>query len=283
MPEVCQHTEKNQKIIGLVPAAGQATRLSPLPFSKELYPLGHMCFKDTDDLRPKPVCMYLLEKMKFAGIKDVFIVLRKGKWDIPAYLGDGSLLDMNFAYLMMNLPFGVPYTLNQAFPFTRDAIVAVGFPDIIFQPENAFKKLLERHNRSKADVVLGLFPVDMPNKFHMVELSIDGRVEKIVKNPTRTHLEYTWIIAVWSQIFTHFMNINLKHVNRKKAKTEPVNRRFYKKELHLSDIIQNAIDNNLTVEGVIFSQGSCVDIGTSDGIIRALKHVSEKAKSKGQA
>lgn len=275
MPKLHQHGVKNQRIIGLVPAAGSATRLSPLPFSKELYPLGHVRFKDIDGLRPKPVCMYLLEKMKIAGIEDIFIVLRKGKWDIPAYLGDGSLLDMNFAYLMMNLPFGVPYTLNQAFPFTRDAIVAFGFPDIIFQPENAFKELLDRYNQSKTDVVLGLFPVDMPNKFHMVETSHDGRIKKIVINPEMTHLKYTWIIAVWSQTFSHFMQISLNNIDRKNNKTEFNGRRFNKSELQLSDIIQKAIDNNLKVEGVIFSQGSCLDMGTSDGLIRAQRYASD--------
>ena len=264
-----------QRIIGLVPAAGKATRLFPLPFSKELYPIGHMRFKGRDELRPKPVCIYLLEKMKNAGIKDIYIILRKGKWDIPAFLGDGSLLDMNIAYLMMNLPFGVPYTVNQAFPFTQDAIVAFGFPDIIFQPENAFKELLERHKKSKADIVLGLFPVDMPDKFHMVESDHDGRVKKIVINPKETHLKYTWIIAVWSQTFSHFMQKDLKDINRKKRKVEFTGRTLNKRELHLSDVIQKAIDSNLNVERVIFSQGSCLDIGTFDGLTRAVIDHSE--------
>ena len=259
-----------QRIIGLVPAAGKATRLFPLPFSKELYPIGHMRFKGCDDLRPKAVCIYLLEKMKNAGIKDVYIILRKGKWDIPAFLGDGSLLDMNFAYLMMNLPFGVPYTVNQAFPFIQDAIVAFGFPDIIFQPENAFNDLLDRHKNSKADIVLGLFPVDMPDKFHMVESGHDGKVKKIVINPKETHLKYTWIIAVWSQTFSHFMQKEIKEINEKKRKVQLTERTLNKRELQLSDIIQNAIDSNLNVQGVVFSQGSCLDIGTFDGLTRAL-------------
>jgi glucose-1-phosphate thymidylyltransferase len=262
--------DMKQRIIGLVPAAGKATRLFPLPFSKELYPIGHMRFKGHDDLRPKAVCIYLLEKMKNAGIKDVYIILRKGKWDIPAFLGDGSLLDMNFAYLMMNLPFGVPYTVNQAFPFTHDAIVAFGFPDIIFQPENAFNELLDRHKKSKADIVLGLFPVDMPDKFHMVESDPDGRVKKIVINPQKTQLKYTWIIAVWSQTFSNFLQKEIKDINKKNGKEELTESTVNKRELQLSDIIQKAIDSNLNVEGVIFPQGSCLDIGTIDDLTRAL-------------
>jgi glucose-1-phosphate thymidylyltransferase len=271
MAKVRRNVDRNKRIIGLVPAAGQATRLSPLPFSKELYPIGHMRFKDVDDFRPKPVCIYLLEKMKAAGIKDVYIILRKGKWDIPGYLGDGSLLDMNFAYLIMNIPYGVPYTLNQAFPFLQDTVVAFGFPDIIFKTDNAYKQLLTHQINTNADVVLGLFPVDRPNKFHMVELSYDLKVEKIVMNPKVTHLKYTWIIAVWTENFSRFMNDLL--INKKKIESSKTN--HDRRELHLSEVIQHAIDNKLLVEGVIYPTGYCLDIGTSGDLIQAVCETSD--------
>lgn len=271
MANVGQKKDTKKRIIGLVPAAGQATRLSPLPFSKELYPIGHMRLKNDNDLRPKPVCIYLLEKMKAAGITDVYIILRKGKWDIPAYLGDGSALDMNLAYLIMGLPFGVPYTLNQAYPFIQGAIVAFGFPDIIFKPRDAYKVLLNWQAKSKADIVLGLFPVDNPSKFHMVELSTDRRIEKIVLNPTMTHLKYTWLIGVWTQTFSDFMNIYLRDIHRKKYKTEVGTRTPHKKELYLSDIIQHAIISGLKVDGKIFKEGNCIDIGTQEDLITATK------------
>ena len=73
---------------------------------------------------PKVAGHYLLESMKLADISKVYIVLRKGKWDIPAYFGSGKMIDLCIASLMMDLPFGVPYTLDQAFCFIQDAIVA---------------------------------------------------------------------------------------------------------------------------------------------------------------
>jgi glucose-1-phosphate thymidylyltransferase len=49
------------------------------------------------------------------------VILREGKWDIPAYFNDGTaLLDMHLAYLMMRQPFGSPFTLDQAYPFARE-------------------------------------------------------------------------------------------------------------------------------------------------------------------
>ncbi len=113
--------EKHKEVIGLLPAGGTASRIAPLPCSKELYPIGFNNTSGEDtNLRPKAICLYLLEKMRLAGIIKVFIVLRKGKWDILAYLGDGAMLNMNFAYLIMGLPFGVPYTIDQAYPFVKE-------------------------------------------------------------------------------------------------------------------------------------------------------------------
>ena len=55
------------------------------------------------------------------------------------------------------LPFGQPYTLDQAYPFTQDAVVALGFVKVMFQPDGAFALLLARQNVTAADVPLGSF------------------------------------------------------------------------------------------------------------------------------
>jgi glucose-1-phosphate thymidylyltransferase len=142
--------ELYREVIGLIPAGGQATRIAPLPCSKELYPVGFRQVDEGRSLRPKVICHYLLEKMRLAGATKAYIVLRQGKWDIPAYLGDGTMLNMHLAYLMMHLPFGTPYTVDQAYPFVQDALVAFGFPDIIFQPDDAFVQLLARQAATEA-------------------------------------------------------------------------------------------------------------------------------------
>ena len=122
-----------------------------------------MGFRQVDEngtVRPKVVSHYLLEKMRLAGANKAFIVLRDGKWDIPKYFGAGSMLDMNLAYLMMGLPYGAPYTADQAYPFLKNSLVAFGFPDILFGPDDAYCQLLQRQAAVHADIVLGLFPAD---------------------------------------------------------------------------------------------------------------------------
>ncbi len=254
-------TNAEPEIIGLLPAAGLANRIAPLPCSKELFPIGFHQLDGLEGERPKAVCLYLLESLRQAGVRKTFVILRDGKWDIPSFLGDGRSLNMQLAYLMMNLPYGAPYTLDQAYPFVQDALIAVGFPDIIFQPTDAFAQLLQRQKGTGADLVLGLFPVDQPHKMDMVALDENGRVQQIIIKPKQTTLQYTWFIAVWTPKFTHFMHDFLQKqlVDANLAK-----------ELYLGDVIQAALDADFYVESVLFRNGRYIDIGTPDDLIKAV-------------
>ncbi len=254
--------EQYREVIGLIPAGGQATRIAPLPCSKELYPVGFSSMNSRQEMRPKVIGHYLIEKMRLAGVKKIFIVLREGKWDIPAYFRDGAAFDVHLAYLIMNLPFGTPYTLDQAYPFAQDALIAIGFPDILFSPDDAFVQLLALQRSSEADVILGLFPADQPGKVDMVDSGADRKVNRIAIKPRRTQLRHTWGIAVWTPVFTHFMHEYLA-VARKSTPHKP--------ELFIGDIVQAAIREGLRVEAVHVSDEPFLDIGTPDDLIRAVR------------
>jgi len=249
-----------QGVIGVVPMAGRAARLAGLSCSKEIFPIGSRA-ADGAAQYPRVVCEHLLSKMHRAGISSVYVVLREGKWDIPAYLGDGSKAGLQLAYLMMGLPYGTPYSVDQAFPFVRQARVALGFPDMIFGPEDIFTKLLEHQQSSAADVVLGLFPADRPEKVDMVELVDDGNVRQIIIKPRHTDLHDTWGVAVWAPTFTEFMHEFLA-LHQKSAAG--------KNELFVGDVVQAAIEHGLRVDGVRVSDQPFLDIGTGDDLGRAM-------------
>jgi glucose-1-phosphate thymidylyltransferase len=260
------------EIIGLVPAGGKAARLAPLPCSKELYPVGFRPVGESGALRPKVVCHYLLERMRLANISKAYIILREGKWDIPAYFKDGKILDMHLAYLMMDLPFGVPYTLDQAYPFIRDAIVVFGFPDNIFQPDDAFVHLLTRQSESCADIVLGLFPTHQPHKVDMVDLDPDGQICGIHIKPEKTNLRYTWLIAVWTPEFTRFMHEYVATLQkRKNTRNEGANVEE-DQELFVGNVIQAAIHKDIQIDTVVFPNGEYLDIGSPEDIVKAIQN-----------
>lgn len=266
------------EIIGLLPAGGRAARLDPLPCSKELYPVGFGPVDQGHRLKPKVVCHYLLEKMRLAGTKKAYIVLREGKWDIPSYFRDGKMLDMNLAYLIMDLPHGVPFTLDQAYPFIKDAVIAFGFPDIIFQPDDAYVQLLSRQKESNADIVLGLFPSRQPHKMDMVDLDADGKLRGIQIKPEETHLRYTWIIAVWTPSFTHFMHEYVLAFKEKSKNSQFENTEEKHQELFVGHVIQAALGADIRIDTVIFPEGSCIDIGTPEDLVEAVNALTCNTK-----
>ena len=248
-----------QSAIGLIPAAGTASRISPLPGSKELYPIG---FRLTTDgsLRPKVVCHYLLESMRLAGIRKAYVLLRANKWDIPAYLGDGSLVDMNLGYLVVTSLFGVPYTVDRAYEFVQDAVVTLGFPDIIFQPQDVFVRLLAHLSDSEADLVLGVVPFDQPSKGGMVDFDANGCVSFVVDKPQQSTLRHSWFTAAWTPSFTEFLHQYL------------INQPLVTEEVLINDVIQDAINSGLKVEVEVFENGSFLDIGTPEDLVRAVRN-----------
>lgn len=258
------------EIVGLIPAAGKAKRISPIPCSKELFPVG-LKTNNQKDCRIKVVSHFLLDKMKRAGASKGFIILREGKWDIPAYWGDGEMVEMPLAYLMMGLPYGVPYTLDQAYPFVKDKLVLFGFPDIIFKPDDAFVRLCAKLQGADTELVLGLFPAHQPQKMDMVELDGGDRVRNIHIKPQQTSLRYTWIIAVWRPRFTQFMHDYIGS-NLPAYEKEKVNG-FHPEdqELHLGHVIQAAIDQDIGTDTIIFEQGTYLDIGTPEDLAKAVK------------
>jgi len=250
-----------QEVIGLVPAAGWARRLGTLPFSKELHPVGSEISAD-GTAHPRPVCRFLLDAFRTAGIDRACIVIRPGKRDIPGRLGDGSSFGMRLSYLVVEDPPTVLHTLDRARSFVREAVVAMGFPDIIFHPVDAFTRLLVRRNARNADVVLGVFPVGFPRKAGVVELGADGRILRVEEGWSSSGASWTWTIAVWSPAVTSLLGDIVARIGPgPHPPPEP----------SATDIVRAAIDAGLRVEGEIFRDGDWIDIGTPEGLAGALR------------
>jgi glucose-1-phosphate thymidylyltransferase len=250
-------------IIGLIPAGGQAARVSPLPCSKELFPIGFRTGEGCGSLRPKVIAHHLLEKMRQAGIRKAYIVLRSGKWDIPAYFGDGSMVDMHLAYLMLGVPFGVPFTLDQAYPFVRRATIAFGFADILFESKDAFVRLLKKQSVSHADITLGLFPAThSSSKEDRVDLKENGNIAEIVPAPPKSDLPYSWAIAIWKPSFTEFLHDYLSNM------TSADSPRF---ELSAGHAFQAAIQAGLLADGLVVNETPYLDIGTPENLHKAIQ------------
>jgi glucose-1-phosphate thymidylyltransferase len=251
-----------EELVGVIPAAGIATRMAPLPCSKELLPIGYYAKHAGDNLRPKPVCLYLLQAMRSAGVRRAFMVLRTGKWDIPAYLGSGALVGMNIGYLVMQHPYGAPFTIDESYPFVQNVNIAFGFPDILYHEEGVYEKLYQHLLNQASDVVLGGFRTRPGQRADMVDIDQQGNVFRILIKPEKTDLTYAWITAVWRPSFTsflhHYVHGKLQNIERE---TMP--------ETYIGEVLQAAIESGMKVQAVCFPNAEFIDIGTPEGYLEA--------------
>jgi glucose-1-phosphate thymidylyltransferase len=200
--------------------------------------------------------------MRQGGVRRAFLILRNGKWDIPDYYGDGAAFGMDLGYLMMRLPHGAPYTLDQAYPFVRGARVALGFPDILLGPPDAFERALNRLATTRADLVQGLYRPHDIRVSDMVEVDRAGLVRGLVIKPNETKLRLSWMFAVWTPVFTEYLHNYLtipRTLAQELGTTLP-------QELTVGHVIQAAVADGVRTQSVTFARHTYLDIGTPEGL-----------------
>lgn len=230
---------------------------------------GDLPAKGRRSPRPKAVCEYLLESLVTAGIHLGYVILRPGKEDIAEHI-DGLDLDIDLTYLTIEDSPSVAHTLDRAYPSVAGKRVALGFPDIVFRPQDAFRQVLERQEETGAPVVLGLFPTDQGPRSDMVELDDDGRARRIVIKEPGTDLRFMWSIAIWTPRFTDYLH---RFLERPALAREAASGRG--RELFIGDVVQAAIDDGLEVQTVVFADGSILDVGTPESLRLAERQLAD--------
>jgi dTDP-glucose pyrophosphorylase len=169
---------------GVIPAAGNGTRIQPLAFSKELLPVGGRIHERTE--RPKAVSEYLVDRMIRAGADKICFVISPGKSDIVEYYGTGRVASAEIAYVVQPEAVGLCDAIFRARTVVpNDEPVMIGLPDTIWFPDDGLSEL--------PDDTLSflLFPVEQPQFFDAVVTDEQGRVLEIqVKSP---HARSNWI------------------------------------------------------------------------------------------
>lgn len=169
---------------GIVPAAGQGSRMQPLAFSKELLPVGSR--RDGDRDRPRAVSEYLVERLVLGGADKLCFVISPGKSDILEYYG-GGVFSASVFYSVQPQPSGLCDALFRALPLIApDEQVLIGLPDTIWFPDTALRGL------SDGELSFLLFPVEHPELFDAVVTDRDGRVLEIQVKQPRAASRWIW-------------------------------------------------------------------------------------------
>lgn len=170
---------------GIIPAAGNGTRIQPLAFSKELLPVGSR-LDESGMERPRAVSEYLIERMVRAGARKICFVISPWKSDILQYFG-GSVGDVDLAYVCQAGAAGLCDAIFRALPVVApDEPVLVGLPDTIWFPADALALLPDDR------LSFLLFPVARPELFDAVVLDAAGRVERIEVKSAQAATHWIW-------------------------------------------------------------------------------------------
>lgn len=169
---------------GIIPAAGQGTRIQPLAFSKELLPVGMR--EEAGSERPRAVSEYLVERLARGGAGKICFVISPHKTDILRYYGD-QVDGVEFAYVVQPRAAGLCDALFRALPLIGpDEPVAVGLPDTIWFPEDGLARLPDDRFSFLT------FPVEAPQNFDAVLAEPDGRIREIRVKARRPGSNWIW-------------------------------------------------------------------------------------------
>jgi glucose-1-phosphate thymidylyltransferase len=162
-------------IVGVVPAAGSATRLQPLRCSKEVYPING-----------RPVMDYLVERMRAADYASLRVVTTPEKRDVIEHaeqLGaeviEGRPASVS-ASLLLGLTGGA-----------REDVVLFGFPDTIWEPPAGFRTLLA-NLADDHEVALGVFHSKEPQRSDVVSVDETGTVGSVQVKADRPTPNLIW-------------------------------------------------------------------------------------------
>lgn len=247
----------NENIVGLIPACGNATRISTIPFSKELIPIGFEIERNKE--RIQVVSQELIKKMSMTGVSQIYFLLLNSKFDVIKYYSNNNYYK-NLAFIFLPNSPNVPFTISESYSFIKNKIVLFGFPDIIIRPNDVYPKLVNHLKITNCDIVLGLFPVKNPVDWHMIEFSENEDISNIILKPISSNLKYTWLVSVWNSNFTKFIKENVLKRNNQKHNS------ISGDEYTISELIVESIKEGIEIKYLKFTDGKAIDIGTYNNL-----------------
>lgn len=236
----------SSRFLGVLPAAGAGSRLKPFSCPKELLPIAFESDPITGAVRPMLAAEHSMRAMEEAGIKRCVMVISDRKAEMMRYFGDGSPLGMSIAYVNQTEPRGLAAAIDVAYDWVFGYNVCLALPDTVFSPRSALGDVAETLLKTKADVVLGVFPTKVPQQLGPVRMDDTGQVIEVLEKPESCDLENTWGIAAWGPRFTQLL-----HARRNELTG-----------LSIGHIFNQAVLAGLDVRAVAFENGSYMDLGT---------------------
>lgn len=239
--------------VGVIPAAGLASRLGPLGYPKELLPITYVPGED-GHLRPLPVIEASFRQLREAGVGRALVITSDRKPELMQYLGNGGGIELDLAFLQQARAEGLAAAVALALPWTKGANTCLLLPDTIVRPEAALKQARALFESAGADLALCVLPTDKPKELGPVRFDSEMRVTEVQDKPAETDLNNSWAMAIWGPRFAELLG--------RAVKAHPGQT--------LGAVFQQAVDAGLNARAIWFPDGAFYDVGTPKGLAEAL-------------
>ena len=259
-----KHLNQTSKITkAVITAGGYATRFLPITKAvpKEMLPLGD-----------KPVIHYILEELQAAGIKDVLLLIGRGRECLMNYLDKNYELDdylerraaqtqdatsvqtvtnffgdMNLYFRRVPLPQGVADCVKHASSFVGDEPFVLAYCDDVFFDGNPTKEMLDAYSETGQSAIIAA-PVPWKDAHLYGIITPDGQIIEKPANPSSN------LVAVGRYLMPSGFCRNLG-----------------------TDIV--AALNQIPQKKIITTQAKRFDVGNKFGFFEAFKHIMAQTKS----
>jgi glucose-1-phosphate thymidylyltransferase len=162
-------------IVGVIPAAGYATRLQPLPGSKEVLSVGGRAVMD-----------YVIDRMRLAGVTELRVVTRPEKEDVIAH---SEALGAKVVVAYPETP-GESLATGMAGLAPND-VVLIGWPDSLWEPEDGYVPLV-RAVETGHEIALGLFETTDLVRSDVLSFDESGRITGVHVKPADPPSTWIW-------------------------------------------------------------------------------------------
>lgn len=251
--------------LGLLPAAGRGARFGSAAYLKELFPLLFAPEGADGTIELRPLCELALRAIRGAGAERCLVLVSPERTDALRVLASGSHLGMSLAYAVQEEPSGLPHAVRCALPWLLDEDVVFAMPDTVVFPQDALLRVRARRRETGADVTLGLFSVEEPERFGPVEIAPDGAVVRILDKPPDRSIKTVWGVASWSGAFSRFC-----------AEWDERQERQGSGERVLGHAFDAARRAGLIVNALVLEGGIFLDVGTPQGLRATLQRLAER-------
>lgn len=174
----------------LILAAGEGTRMRPLTANTP---------KPLLLVAGKPFLQHIIEALRAAGQKNIYLLIGWRQERVKEYFGDGKKFGVSLTYLEQDKRMGTAHAISMAEEYMKSSFLSIN-GDIVIGA-SFIKHVVAAHKKYKG-TVMALKEVPNPLNYGIVEIS-DKYVTRIVEKPKRpkSNLVNTGVYVFNPEIF----------------------------------------------------------------------------------